>query len=86
MSEDTNIAKMGKDIEYMRRDINEIKEGIKILPGLYVTQKEFNEFMSAANARFIALETNKWRVLSPILAAISGSVITYLIIEYLKNV
>ena len=43
-TDDTKIAVISKDIEYIKSDVKEIKEGIKNLSGVFVSQQEFKDF------------------------------------------
>ena len=81
------IIAIAKDIEYIKRDMGDIKETMKALPGQYLTQKEHTEFVSAVNTRFGRIESSStlWKWLSPIVGAILGSVITFLFVSYLTN-
>lgn len=82
-SDETISALIQKDINYMRTDILEIKDSIKLLGGVYATKAEVKE----VSDRAIALEksSNLWKLLSPSLAGIGGSIITFLVIQYLQN-
>lgn len=88
MKEETKIATIGKDIEYLRRDVAEIREVLKSLPGGYLTIKEHNEFAEDVNKRFTLIESqsNIWKWLSPILSGIVCSGVTFLLLEYLTRI
>ena len=82
-SEETLTALMGKDISYIRVDIMEIKESIRLLGGVYATKAELKEIADKAHA--LEKSSNIWKFLSPTLAAISSSVVTFLAIQFLLN-
>lgn len=42
----TNAASVSKDIEYIKKDLSEIKQAIKDITGVYVTQVEFRTVRS----------------------------------------
>lgn len=44
--DEKNIALIGKDIQYIQRDISEIKVSMKELAGTYVTNKAFLDFVN----------------------------------------
>jgi 5-bromo-4-chloroindolyl phosphate hydrolysis protein len=82
-NEHTINALIQKDINYMRVDIVEIKESIKSLNTVYATKYEMNELTN----RTIALEksSNIWKIISPTFAAVLGSIVTFLTVQYLQN-
>lgn len=82
-SEETINALIQKDINYMRSDILEIKEDIKMLGGIYPTKAELKEVAD----KVFALErsSNIWKVVSPSLAAVLGSIVTFLTIQFLQS-
>ena len=84
---EVKMAEVAKDIEYIRKDLQEIKESVKGLIGIYVTKTEIEEVEKAITLRLLALEksSNLWKFLSPTFAATSGSVLTFLIIHYITN-
>jgi hypothetical protein len=86
-SEVTKIATISKDIEYIKRDIGEIKDVMKNIPGVYLTQKEHSEFVAAVNLRFSKVESRstflQWVV--PIVTSVVSAGVTFLLISYLQN-
>jgi 5-bromo-4-chloroindolyl phosphate hydrolysis protein len=82
-NEHTINALIQKDINYMRVDIVEIKESIKALNSIYATKSEMTELAN----RTIALEksSNIWKIISPTFAAVLGSVVTFLTVQFLQN-
>lgn len=83
-SEQTINALIQKDINYMRTDILEIKDSIKMLGGVYATKSELKEIADRAAA--LEKSSNMWKFLSPTFAAIFGSIITFLAVQYLIQV
>lgn len=95
MNETTGIAQtensvslIAKDISYIQKDLSDIKSSIKELAGVYATKIFVDEGMKLTNSRLDRLEksSNLWRWLSPSLAAILASVMTFLVISYLTNI
>lgn len=87
-ADEVKIATIGKDIEYIRKDIQDIKDSLKALPGMYLTQKEHTEFVVAVDKRFIAIEGQKrfWFWISPTVSAACSAFATFLLISYLQNI
>lgn len=90
----TKIAVINTNISFIQKDISEIKASVKELAGVYVTREALIEVAKQTEERFRLLEEaileikksgNLWKFLSPTLAAIAGSVMTFLIIQYLTN-
>lgn len=48
-TDETKIAILAANSEYMKRDISEIRTAIQNLPGVYVTQKEHVELITQVN-------------------------------------
>lgn len=80
-------ALVGNDISYIKKDIAEIKVSIKEIAGIYVSATTFANVFKAMELRILRLENsnNLLRFLSPILAAVFGSVLTFLLIQYLMH-
>lgn len=87
-SDQTKIALIGKDIGFINKNIDEIKQDIKNLTGFFVLNAKYEDDRKADNLRFAALEKSSalWKWLSPSLAAILGSVLTFLIVNFLNNI
>lgn len=81
--DDTRIALINNNIDYMRADITEIKQSIKELAGVYPTKEE----LKVVSDKVIALESksNLWKVISPIASSIVTAVIVFLLIQYLQH-
>lgn len=83
----TKIALIDNNISYIQKDIVEIKQGFKDLSGAFITKKALEEIAVQTEKRLVKLEntSNFWKVLSPTLAAVLGSVLTFLLINFLQN-
>lgn len=76
------------NIENIKADIAEIKQSIKELGGVYVTQREFNDMKLAYDIELARLNRRSalWAWLGPTLSAIFASAVTFLIVEYFIKV
>ena len=85
ISDPTSIAVINTNITYIQRDISEIR---LIMKDGYATKDALKEVATQTEARLKQLEkaSNLWRWLSPTLAAITGSVLTFLVISYLTQI
>ena len=83
-SDDTKIALINNNIEFIKKDIVEIKLALQ---NKYATNLSLETVAKETELRLKRLESssNLWKWLSPILAAILGSVLTFLIIQYLMG-
>jgi 5-bromo-4-chloroindolyl phosphate hydrolysis protein len=86
-SDKTKIALIGKDIGYINENIKEIKQSIQGFGVTFVTTMQYQDDKRALETRMDRLEksSNLWRWLSPTLAAVLGSVLTFLIVSYFQN-
>lgn len=75
---------IAKDISYIQRDISAITTSIKELSGVYTTKAD----LKTVSDKVYALEksSNLWKWLAPTLSAVLGSVVTFLVINYLTNI
>lgn len=96
--DETSIALMAKDIQYMRGDIGEIKASVKALDGIYATKTYIDDALRALAVQINLLQkelievrrsNNLWKWLAPTLTglvvAVLTSIMTFLIISYLQN-
>ena len=83
-SDDTKIALINNNIEFIKKDIVEIKLALQ---NKYATNVSLETVAKETELRLKRLESssNLWKWLSPILAAVLGSVLTFLIINYLMG-
>ena len=83
-SDDTKIALINSNISYIQKDIAEIKLSLK---DTYATRFDLVQIAKETESRFTRLEraSNLWKFLSPTLATITGSVLTFLLIQYIAN-
>lgn len=81
----TKIALINNNIQYIQKDISEIKGSVKDLAGVYITKQEFDDTRRVIIDQIQALQksSNLWKWLSPTLTAILTAVITFLVIQYL---
>jgi hypothetical protein len=82
--QETSIALIRKDISYIQSDINDIKT---VLKEGYATKDSLADVARETERRLGKLEnsSNLWKWLSPTLAAVMGSIMTFLIIQYIMN-
>lgn len=83
----TAIALMGKDIEYIRRDVSNINLTLEKVSNVFATKEEVKEINIDTEKRLVALEERKslWKYLNPLLSALVSSVVTFLLISYLES-
>jgi hypothetical protein len=86
-SDQTKIELIGKDIEYIKRDIGLISSSMKELSGLYITTKEYNDYKVDVEKRFLRQENNRhfWKFLTPVLTSVLTAVLTFLVMFYIQN-
>lgn len=86
-TEETQIALVQKDISNIQKDVNEIKITLKELSSSFVTKETFSEHIKENDDNFKNIEEKHelWKWLSPSLAAVLGSIMTFLIIQYLTR-
>lgn len=86
--EKVNIAVLNVKLSTIQADVKEIKENMKSFDSRYATREQLAETAKQTELRLIRLEeaSNLWKFLSPTLAAILGSVVTFLLIQYLIGV
>lgn len=84
-SDDTKIAVINNNIQFIMKDIVEIKLALK---DQYATRESLVQVAKDTEVRLIRLEnaSNLWKLLSPTFAAIAGSVLTFLLLSYLGNI
>lgn len=83
-SEGTKIAGISKDISYIQRDISEIKEAMRTS---FATKDALAQTAKDTEIRLTRLEgqSNLWRFLNPTFSAILGSVLTFLLVQYIMT-
>lgn len=86
-TDETKVALIGKDISYINQSISEIKQSIQNFGVTFVTTAQYQDDKRLWAERIERLEkaSNLWRWLSPTLAALLGSVLTFLVISFLSN-
>lgn len=87
-TDETKIALINNNISFIQKDLSEIKTSLKELAGVYVPTAKFEEAQRQLDVRLTTIErsSNLWRWLAPVLSAVLGSVVTFLIISYLQNI
>lgn len=87
LASEVQVSLISKDISYIQKDISEIKQSVKELSGVYSTQVYVDDANKAMNKRVEILERQGflWRWLGPTLTLILGSVLTFLVQQYLIN-
>jgi len=83
----TAIALINNNLGYIVSDISEIKTAIKDLNSIFATKEQLAETATVVENRLISLESSSkfWKVASPTIAAIAGSFVTFLLINYLQS-
>lgn len=71
-TDETKIAVISKDIEYIKKDVGEIKDGIKNLSGYFVSKQEFNDFVKG---EFATVKKIVYGFVSMILVAVVGAIL-----------
>lgn len=86
-TDETKIALINNNIGFIQKDLSEIKNSLKELAGVYVPTAKFEEVQTQLNYRLAVLEksSNLWRWLAPMLSAVTGSIVTFLVISFLQN-
>lgn len=86
-SDETKIALINLNVSTIQRDVMEIKESVKGLNTIFASRDQLVQVAKETETRITRLEnsSNLWKFISPSLAAIMGSVLTYLIIQYLMS-
>lgn len=71
----------------LRTLTDEVKNGFKAMDASFVRQKDFDDYRKKTENEFIKLEQRRAfnSFLVPTMAAVAGSVLTFLIIEYLRT-
>jgi hypothetical protein len=84
-SDKTKIAIINNNIGFIQKDILEIKLSLR---DSFATKEQLVQIAKDTEIRLTKLETsgNLWRVLNPILASVFGSLLTFLLIQYLQNI
>lgn len=84
---ETSIALIQKDIEYMKKDVAEIKTSVRELAGIYITKVQFDDALKVVNDELVDLKAkrNLWAWLSPLLASIFTGTVSFFVISYFQN-
>jgi anti-sigma-K factor RskA len=82
-NEVTKLAVMGTNLEYIKKDIAEIKQSVRDLSNVYATQVSLDELKKEVSA--IKNSNGLWKWAAPAIAAIIAVVIEFLFIQYLQN-
>lgn len=80
-------AVLATNVEEIKGDISEIKQTLKELNGVFVTQIKADETEKLFDIRVVRLEnsSNLWKWLSPTLAAASAFIVEFLFTNYLQH-
>jgi hypothetical protein len=86
-TDETKIALINNNIGFIQKDLSEIKITLKEMAGVYVPTAKFDEAQTQLNYRLAGLEksSNLWKWLAPMLSAVTGSIVTFLVISFLQN-
>ncbi len=81
------VTKLATIVDFLSKDISEIKMDIKSLNGQFIARKEHEEFKAEVEKRFVGVESKKafLSYLIPTITGIGGSILTFLFINYLQN-
>lgn len=82
--DNSRIAVMSEKVSRIQKDIEDIKE---VLKTGYATKDNLIQVARETEARLGKLENsnNFWKFMSPTLGAVMGSIMTFLIIQYLMS-
>lgn len=83
-AENTRIAVINTNIGYIQKDILEIKLSLK---DAYATKEALVQVAKDTETRLTRLESasSLWRWVSPTLAAVMGSIMTFLLVQYIMS-
>jgi len=86
-SDDTRIAVISNDIRYIKENLVEIKDSLKGLGSIFASREQLNQIAKETEIRLCALEKAAgWtKYLAPIASSIFCSILTFLLIEFLKK-
>ena len=81
------IAVINTNINFIQRDIADMKVSLKELNSVFATKEQLRETATIVEERLARLEkqSNLWRWVSPTLSFSLGSGITFLVIQYLMH-
>lgn len=82
-NEQTKISLIGKDINYIQKDIAEIKQSMKDLTNVYATQIALEEV--SKEVKQLRDSSNLWRWVSPTLSSAITAAVTFLLLFYLQH-
>lgn len=84
-NDNSSIAVIKTNIEYIQKDINDIKT---VLKDGYVTKDSLAQVARETEGRLSRLESTKnfWQWFSPLLSGTLGSILTFLTINYFMNI
>lgn len=77
-TEQTKIAVVARDIEYIRKDLGEIKQSIKDQAGIFITRQEFDDFK---NTDFNNVKKIVYGGVSLVLIAVVGAILNFVILK-----
>lgn len=86
-SDETKIALIQKDIANIQSDMAEVKQYIKENNQTLATKDNLAVVAKETEVRLVRLESasNLWKWLSPSISAVLGSILTFLIVNYLQK-
>lgn len=86
-SDETKIALIQKDVEYIKQSQNRMEVSMNELKGIYVTQQEYKDKHLELLEKMDNLDraVKSWKWLTSIAGFILGSVLTFLIYNFLTN-
>ena len=87
-TDETKISLIQKDINYIQKDIASINDSLKGLNTIFASKEELRTVAAETERRLCSLESSHflWKWLSPSIAAVFGSVVTFLLISYLGHI
>lgn len=86
-NDETKIAIISTNIDFIKKDIAEIKESFKELNNIFVTKQYFDEVVKTIDADLMRYGNAGifWKWISPTASAIIGSILTFLIIDKINK-
>lgn len=76
-----NAAVVANDISYIKKDLSEIKQGIKDMSGVYISRRELKEHLDPITEKVEGLIANQRLVITTIVIAVLGGIMSLILIK-----
>lgn len=86
-TDQTKIALINNNIQFIQRDLADIKTSVKELAGVYITKLQFDDLQKSMDTRLLSVEKSRrfFAWLIPVVSSILTAVGTFLVLFYLQN-